>query len=83
MRLQDPQLQRLSDEVTEAKVRHREALGGRLNAFLVEATRTEWLSALESYVSALQSCRLPIPPTLHRDMTMLRALCARSARRRH
>lgn len=75
-------LQRLLDDMKSTKVAHRLALGGRLDLFRIESTRSESLVALEAYVSALDARGLPIPPPLHRDLDLLRRLCAPS-RRRH
>ena len=76
------ELQRLLAEVKTAKVNHRDALGGRLDVFRVEATRSELLVALETYASALDGRHLPIPPTVSRDLQMWRRLCAPSRRKR-
>lgn len=82
MRRPDWELQHLMDQVQAAKLSHRQALGGRLDTLQIESTRTELLAALETYGTALEARHLPIPPTLRRDLDMLRRLCAPSQRKR-
>ncbi|MGC4112521.1 MAG: hypothetical protein QM747_19280 [Nocardioides sp.] len=47
----------------------------------VTATRNAVLVALEDYASALGQQNLPVPPKMHRDLQMLRILCANGRRR--
>jgi hypothetical protein len=79
---EDPELQRLFDEVTRTRTEHRHELGNRVDASVVFATREASLAALENYVDALQARHLPTPPTMHRDLKLLRILCADARTRR-
>jgi hypothetical protein len=78
----DPELQQLYDEVTRTRTEHRHELGNRVDAAVVFATREASLEALENYVAALQERHLPTPPTMHRDLKLLRMLCADARSRR-
>ncbi|HEX3931069.1 MAG TPA: hypothetical protein VHW64_10205 [Nocardioides sp.] len=50
----------------------------RPEAYQVNATRLAVLMALEDYASALGQQNLPVPPKMHRDLKMLRLLCAQT-----
>jgi hypothetical protein len=77
----DGELQQLLDDLKRARSSHRDALRGRVDTPHVESTRADTLVAAEAYVSALHERRLPIPPRLHRDLVILRILCAPPGRR--
>lgn len=71
---QHADLHRLLDEIKTAKLVHQRALDRHPNASMVESTRTDWRSALTTYMDALDARHLPIPPRLHRDLEILRCL---------
>lgn len=78
MRSETKGLRALFDRVAEAKAVHRRQLGRRMEPALVDSTRAEFLVALEEYVAALTRSGLPIPPSMQRDLTLLRGLCDRA-----
>lgn len=69
-------LRLLFERLVEARAAHRRQLGRRLDPTRIRRSREESLAALENYVGALYRCGLPIPPALHRDLQLLRGLCA-------
>ena len=71
----DPDIQALFKDLVRAKREHRHELSKRLDLPLVLVTRQAWLAALESYAAGLDGWSLPTPPTVHRDLEMLRVLC--------
>jgi hypothetical protein len=72
----DPELQDLFDALVQARSEHRHELGKRMDPTLVLLTRRAWLAALEAYADALATRCLPTPPAVHRDIEILRLLCA-------
>jgi hypothetical protein len=71
----DPELQGLFDDITRARDDHRRELGKRMDPTLVSFTRRAWRDALVRYVAGLEERSLPTPPTIHRDLEILEALC--------
>jgi hypothetical protein len=79
---EDLELRNLLQDVIRTRAEHRHELGKRFDPTLILSTREASLSALEAYVAALEERRLPIPPTMHRDLKLLRILCAEARGKR-
>jgi hypothetical protein len=78
----DLELRHLLQEVIRTKAEHRHELGKRLDPSLILSTREASLRALEAYVAALEERHLPTPPTMHRDLKLLRLLCSEARTKR-
>jgi len=74
---EDAELRRLIDEVVRTRKAHRHELSRHRQAThtSIKFTRQDSLAALETYLAALQARHLPAPPTMQRDLALLRALC--------
>jgi hypothetical protein len=78
----DLDLHRLWTTLELARTKHREQLAGRDGSSnLVLSTRYDTLIALEDYAAALESHHVPIPPSVNRDLRLLRGLCSHATTR--
>jgi hypothetical protein len=68
-------LQLLLADVVRTRDEHRRELQRRAGSPELAQSRELALDALESYVAALNELRWPIPPRMHQDLRLLRALC--------
>lgn len=82
MRAPDADLRRLWVVLDHARRVHRESLRGRHDAVLETVTRVDVLGALEDFIGALESHKLPIPPPLQREAKILQNLTRHASGRR-
>jgi hypothetical protein len=75
MNAPDAVLQRLLADVVRTRDDHRRELQRRAGSPELGQSREAALDALEVYVAALNERRWPIPPRMHQDLRLLRALC--------
>jgi hypothetical protein len=71
----DADLQLLLAVVVRTRDEHRRELQRRAGSPELAQSREAALEALEEYVAALNDRRWPIPPRMHQDLRLLRALC--------
>jgi hypothetical protein len=71
----DADLQQLLAVVVRTRDDHRKELQRRAGSPELAQSREAALEALEEYVAALNDRRWPIPPRMHQDLRLLRALC--------
>jgi hypothetical protein len=71
----DTDLQQLLAVVVRTRDEHRRELQRRAGSPELGQSREAALDALEDYVAALNERRWPIPPRMHQDLRLLRALC--------
>jgi hypothetical protein len=71
----DTDLQQLLADVVRTRDEHRRELQRRAGSPELGQSREAALEALEGYVAALNDLRWPIPPRMHQDLRLLRALC--------
>jgi hypothetical protein len=71
----DTDLQQLLAVVVRTRDEHRRELQRRAGSPELAQSREAALDALEDYVAALNDRRWPIPPRMHQDLRLLRALC--------
>ena len=84
MNTSDAYLQQLLAEVVRTREEHRVELQRRGGSPEQAVSREAALDALEAYVAALNERSWPIPPRMHQDLRLLRALCGqRTGPRRH
>ena len=76
-------LQDLMAEVVRTRHEHRLELQRRSGSPEQAISRAAALAALEAFVAALNDRSWPVPPRMHQDLNLLRALCGqRSAGRK-
>jgi len=75
MNTSDACLQQLLAEVVRTRDEHRVELQRRGGSPEQAVSREAALEALEAYVAALHERSWPIPPRMHQDLRLLRALC--------
>jgi hypothetical protein len=68
-------LKQLLSDVVRTRDEHRRELQRRAGSPELAQSREAALEALEVYVAALDDRRWPIPPRMHQDLALLRALC--------
>jgi hypothetical protein len=71
----ESQLRELLDDVVRTRSDYRRELQGRAGSTELGRSREAALRALELYATALTDRRWPIPPRMHQDLQLLRALC--------
>ena len=71
----DTRLRQLWEDVVRTRDEHHKDRQGRAGSAELGQSREAALVALEEYVAALNDRRWPIPPRLHQDLRLLRALC--------
>lgn len=76
------ELHRLWEDVQNARSAYKDELRGRVESPTAVAWRFRTLEALEAYVDAIELAHFPVPPQVHRELTLLRCLCGPSAARR-
>ena len=75
MNTSDADLQLLLAEVVRTRDKHRVELQRRGGSPEQAVSREAALEALEAYVAALNDRSWPVPPRMHQDLRLLRALC--------
>ena len=75
MNMSDVDLQLLLAEVVRTRGEHRVELQRRGGSPEQAVSREAALEALEAYVAALNDRSWPVPPRMHQDLRLLRALC--------
>jgi hypothetical protein len=75
MNMSDVELQLLLAEVVRTRDEHRVELQRRGGSPEQASSREAALEALEAYVAALNDRSWPVPPRMHQDLRLLRALC--------
>lgn len=78
----DEDLRRLWVLLDSARGVHRACLRGRQDAALEMLTRIDVLGALEDFIHALESRKLPVPPRLQREVKILQNLTRHATARR-
>ena len=78
----DDDLRRLWDVLDRARGVHRACLRGRQDAVLETVTRVDVLGALEEFITALETRKLPVPPRLQREVKILQNLTRYASGRR-
>lgn len=78
----DEDLRRLWDVLDRARGLHRACLRGRQDAVLEMVTRIDVQGALEDFISALETRKLPVPPRLQREVRILQNLTRYATARR-
>ena len=81
-RARDEDLRRLWDVLDHARGVHRACLRGRQDSVLETITRGDVLGALEEFIGALETRRLPVPPRLQREVQILQNLARYASGRR-
>ena len=79
MNTSDAELQLLLAEVVRTRDEHRVELQRRGGSPEQAISREVALEALEAYVAALNERSWPVPPRMHQDLNLLRALCGQRA----
>jgi hypothetical protein len=79
MNTSDADLQLLLAEVVRTRDEHRVELQRRGGSPEQAVSREAALEALEAYVAALNDRSWPVPPRMHQDLRLLRALCGQRA----
>jgi hypothetical protein len=75
----DVRLHALLADVVRTRNEHRLELQRRGGSPEQALSREAALEALEAYVAALTARSWPVPPRMHQDLSLLRALCGRQA----
>ena len=79
MNTTEAHLQQLLADVVRTRDEHRVELQRRGGSPEQAISREAALEALEAYVAALNERSWPVPPRMHQDLRLLRALCGQRA----